>query len=78
MRRVRSEPDRQFSRRAVRATKSRDEKNNFGREQQAPLMRGGVVFRPAADEFVMAGDMFHEPGWSIRDGGGLKREGNER
>ena len=52
--------------------------NDLRGEERTPLAGGGVMFCRAADKFVMAGDMFHEPGGAEpRDSGGLKIEGDE-
>jgi len=53
--------------------------NHFGREQRTPLARSGLVFRRATNEFVMASEIFYEPGGAKpRDGDRLKVERRER
>jgi hypothetical protein len=49
-----------------------------GANKGTPLAGGGVVFRRAADEFVMAIRFADEPGGAeSREGGGLKPEGDD-
>ncbi len=63
----------------VRAGRATGFENHLRRKQRTPLARGGVVFRRAADKFVTAIGIFHEPGGAEpRDGGGLEVERGER